>query len=238
VSGGAQGPRANDPGFLARARDVLFAPERGFQAVARHPSTFWQPLLLLALVNGLAITAFYDRLVVPEQLRAIEARGLGEAEAAEAEKIFNAPGTRIATIGVAVLGVPVVALVVAVVAHLAGGYLLGGSGTFIGSFAAVSYALLVGIVEWVAKLPVMLAQGQLEVFFGPALLLAAPDPTRFWDAFLLKLDVFSGWKAVLIGIGVAITHRIARRGPMVGFLLGLWILWAVVSALLGSAFAG
>ena len=43
---------------------------------------------------------------------------------------------------------------------------------------------------------------------------------------------------VLIGIGVAITHRIARRGPMVGFLLGLWILWAVVSALLGSAFAG
>ena len=158
--------------FFARAWDVLFAPGRGFEAVARRPRTLWQPLLLLALVNGIAIGAFYDRLVVPEQMRAIEARGLGEAEAAEAEKIFLSPWTRIATVGIAVLGVPAAALIVAVVAHLGAGYLLGGAGTFFGSWAAVSYALLVGIVEWVAKLPVMLAQNRLEVFFGPALFLA------------------------------------------------------------------
>ena len=227
-----------EPSFFVRMRDVLFAPERGFQAVARRPSRLWQPLVLLALVNGLLVTVFYDRLVVPEQMLAIEARGLGEAETRETERLILGPGVRAATIALSGLGSAAVSLVVALVTYLAAAYLLGGEGSFLGTWAAVAHALLVGVVEWLVKLPVMLARGRLEVLFGPALVLSEPDRGSFLDALLMKFDVFTGWKVILIGIGVAIVHNIRPRRRLVQLMIGLWILWAVISAAFSSALMG
>ena len=97
------GPQ-EEPSFFVRMRDVLLAPERGFQAVARRPGRFWQPLLLIGLVNGLLVTSFYERLVVPEQMLAIEERGFGEAERAEAERVILGTGPRVATIALSFVG--------------------------------------------------------------------------------------------------------------------------------------
>jgi len=239
-AGAVQSPPApqEEPSFFVRIRDVLFAPERGFQAVARRPGRLWQPLLLIALVNGVLVTAFYDRLVVPEQMLAIEARGLGEAQTRETERVILGSGPRAATIALSAVGAAVVSLGVALVSYLGAAYLLGGGGTFLGTWAATAHALCIGVVEWLVKLPVMLSRGRLEVLFGPALLLSEPDRGRFLDAFLMKLDVFTGWKVVLTGIGVAIVHGIVPRRRMVYFLLGLWILWAVVTAAFSSALMG
>jgi hypothetical protein len=219
-------------------RDVLFAPERGFLAVARRPSRLWQPLVLLGLVNGLLVTVFYDRLVVPEQMLAIEARGLGEAETREAERMILGPGPRAATIALSGLESVIVSLVVALVTYLVAAYLLGGEGTFLVTWAAAAHALLVGVVEWLVKLPVMLARGRLEVLFGPALLLSEPDRGSFLDALLMKFDVFTGWKVILTGIGVAIVHNIRPRRRLVQLMIGLWILWAVITAAFSSALMG
>jgi hypothetical protein len=224
--------------FLVRIRDVLFAPSRGFARVARAPGRLWQPLLLMAIVNTVPLAVFYDQLVVPEQRRAVAARGLGAAETAEAERLFLSPTLRFATSAIGFLSVPVISIAVALVAYLGAAYLLTGNGTFLGSWAAVSHALLVGLVELAIKLPVMLSQGRLEVFFGPALLLSQPDRSKFLHAFLMSLDVFTAWKLVLAGIGVAIAHGIRARGQVIGFLLGAWVLFEILHAALTSALAG
>ena len=101
---------------------------------------------------------------------AIEARGLGEAETREAERLILGPGPRAATIALSVVGSAAVSLLVALVSYLGAAYVLGGEGTFLATWSAAAHALLVGVVEWAVKLPVMLGRGRLEVLFGPALL--------------------------------------------------------------------
>jgi hypothetical protein len=224
--------------FWARARDVIVAPARAFEAVVRNPSTLWQPLLAVALVNGLVVMAFYDRLVIPEQQAAIEEQELSPEEAAQAEAMLEGGAARGASYTLGFLGTPLASVVTAAAIHVGAAFLLGGSGTFLASWAAVAYTLLIGIVEWLVKLPVMLAEGRLEVFFGPALLLEDHDPGRFLDAFLGQLDLFTIWKAAVMAIGVAVVHRLKRRGPAFALVFGLWLLWALISAALGTAFAG
>jgi hypothetical protein len=102
----------------------------------------------------------------------------------------------------------------------------------------VAYAQLVGIVEWLVKLPVMFEQERLEVFFGPALFLEDYDPSQFFHAFLAQFDLFTIWKAALTALGVAVVHRLKRKEPAFGLVFGLWLLWALISGALGTAFAG
>jgi hypothetical protein len=224
--------------FWSRARDVIIAPARAFEAVALRPATLWQPLLAVALVNGLVVIAFYDRLVIPEQMAAIAEQDLSAEEAAQAEAMMEGGAARGASYALGFLGTPVASVLTAAAIHVGAAFLLGGSGGFLATWAAVAYALLIGIVEWVVKLPIMLSRERLEVFFGPALFLSEHDPGRFLHAFLGQLDVFTIWKAAVMAIGVAVVHRLKRWNPAFALVFGLWLLWALVSAALGTAFAG
>jgi len=137
----------------------------------------------------------------------------------------------------ATIGMPIAALLMAVIAHLAVGFLLGGGGTFLQSWAVVCYALLVGVLELVVKLPAMLKQGTPEVFFGPAILLERTDPPSFLFQFLKEFDLFTFWKIGLIALGLAVVHRLRMKTVLVT-LLGSWLLWALGSATVTTVLRG
>ncbi len=239
-AGGPGGPPAapSGGGFLRRAIDLFVAPPACFAAVERVPRTWWQPLLILTLASVALVGFGYERVILPAQLEAMRAQSdLAGADLAQAEEVIRSPMVRAIGIAGAALGMPIAALLMALIAHLAVAFLLGGGGTFLLSWAVVCYALLVGVLELAVKLPAMLKQGTPEIFFGPALLLERTAPPSFLFEVLKEFDVFTLWKIGLIGLGLASAHRLRLKTVLVT-LLGIWLLWALGSATVTTALLG
>ena len=245
MQGGERAGRAGAPagtggagGFLRRALDLVIAPRECFAAVERGPRTWWQPLLVLVLASVALVAFGYEQVILPAQLEALSTQGdLAGAELARAEEVIRSPMVRALGIGGAAIGMPIAALLMAVIAHLAVAFLLGGGGTFLQSWAVVCHALLVGVFELVVKLPAMLKQGTPEVLFGPAILLERTDPPSFLYQFLKEFDVFTFWKIGLIALGLALVHRLRMKTVLVT-LLGIWLLWSLGSATVTTALRG
>ena len=225
-------------GFLRRALDLFIAPGACFAAVERVPKTWWQPLLVLTLASVALVAFGYEQIILPAQLEAMRSQSeISGADLARAEEVIRSPMVRAIGIAGAALGLPIVALLMALIAHLAVGFLLGGGGTFLASWAVVCYALLVGVLELLLKLPAMLKQGTPEIFFGPALLLERTEPPSFLFQVLKEFDVFTLWKIALIAVGLAAVHRVRPKTVLVT-LLGIWLLWALGSATVSTALRG
>ncbi len=224
--------------FLRRAMDVFVAPGKAFAAVDLVPRTWWQPLLVLVLLTAGFVLFAYDRVIIPAQLEALaEREEMSGADLAQAESMIKSPAIRALGIGGAVLGTPLSALVIALVAHLVVGFLLGGGASFLRTFAVVCYGLLIGVLELGVKLPAMLAQGTPEVPFGPALLLGAEDAGGFLFAFLKHLDIFSLWKLLVMALGLSIVHRVRLKSVAVALIM-VWLLYALGAATVGTALGG
>ncbi len=235
---GAQVAGTKEAGFLRRLLDLVIAPGEAFTAIDRRPNTWWQPLLLLTLVSVAFVFFSYDRVIVPAQIEALRARGdVTGADLAQAEGMVRSSAMRALGVGGALIGTPVSALLVALVAHLVTAFLLGGTATFIHTWAVVCHALVVGVIEILVKLPAMLAQGTPEIPFGPALFLEQTSPPSFLYEFVKELDVFTFWKLGLLAVGLAKVHRLRAQTVGVSLVLVL-LLWAVGSATVGTALRG
>lgn len=225
-------------GFLRRALDLFIAPRACFAAVERVPRTWWQPLLVLTLASVALVGFGYERVILPAQLEAVSAQGnIAGDDLAKAQEVIQSPMVRALGVGGAAIGMSIAALLIALVAHLTVGFLLGGAATFLQSWAVVCYALLVGLLELIVKLPAMLKQGTPEIFFGPALLLERTDPPSFLFQFMKEIDVFTLWKIGLIALGLAYVHRLRTKTVLVT-LLGIWLLWSLGSATVTTALRG
>jgi hypothetical protein len=229
-------PEVSEPGFLKRAILVFADPERAFAAVDRRPATWWQPLLLMAVLGLVIVYLIYDRVILPEQLAALERRFEGE-ELAQARGTVEGGLVRGIAYASGFLGAVIATMVTSLLAHLVAAYLLGGTATFVRTLAVVSYALLVGVVESLVKVAMMITLSTPHVFFGPALLLEPQDPPTFLFALLSHIDLFTLWKLWLIAVGLALVHRIGRNS-ILWALLGLWTLWAVGSSAVQAALGG
>jgi hypothetical protein len=238
AAAGAGGAAGGGGGFFRRMLDLFIAPGDCFAAVERAPRTWWQPLLVLTLASVALVAFTYDRVILPAQLEALTSRGeISDADLAQAEEVIRSPMVHALGTGGAAVGTPAAALLMALVAHLATGFLLGGGGTFLQTWAVVCYALLVGVLELIVKLPAMLAQGTPEIFFGPALLLERTDSPSFLFQFVKEFDVFTFWKIGLIAVGLALVHRLRMKTVLVT-LLGIWLLWALGAATVTTALRG
>lgn len=221
------------PGFLSRIALTFAAPSQIFAAIDRAPGSWWQPLLLIAILNGVLVHLTYDRVIVPSQIAAMEERGVEAEELAQAKTFILSGAARGLALGGAVLGTPIAALVSALVIHLVAGFLLGGSAGFTRTWAVVCQSLLISLPEDAAKVPIMIADQSTQVSFGPALLLSPGEPSRFLFNLISQIDAFTIWKVVLVGLGLATVHRISR-GSAITACLVIWGLWAVGAA----SFAG
>lgn len=233
---GPEGSEDGEMGFLGRAIRVYTDPERAFEAVDRHPETWWQPLVLLAILGGLAVYLVFDQVIQPEQLAALERRFEGE-ELARARQAIEGGLVRNMAYASGVIAPAVSAIVSALVAHLVAAYLMSGTGSFVRSLAVVSHALLVGVVESVVKVGMVLSLSTSQVHFGPALLLERPESPTFLYSLLAQIDLFTLWKIWLSAVGLAIVHRVGRQG-LLWALLGVWAVWVIGSSAVGAALSG
>jgi hypothetical protein len=213
--------------FLQRLIDVYTAPARAFAAVAESPRTWWQPLVVVALLTAAAIYLLIDSVILPAQLEELR-RQVEDPE----ERAVAARWIRTVT-WMAPAIVPLTIVVLGFIVHGIARLGLGGDGRVIQSLAVTTHAYLINIVGEIVRVSLMLLKGSPEVFLGPAALLPGDLEGTFVFRFLGQLDVFAAWKVVLVGIGLAIAHRL-DMARVVRVLVVLWLLWAVLMAVLGG----
>jgi hypothetical protein len=235
VEGGGS-PGESAPGFPQRVILIYTDPERAMRAVDLRPQAWWQPLILLAILGVISISLTWDRVILPEQIEAIERRA-GGADLEQAMSMVESGWMRGVAYASGALMPAVLAVLVALASHLAAAFLLGGGASFVRTLAVVSHALLIGIVEVVAKVSMMLIESTSKVYFGPALLLSPGDPPGFLFSLLSHVDLFTLWELWLVAVGLAIVHRV-KRSSILWALLGLWALWSVGSSAVTASFGG
>lgn len=227
-------------GFLARLLGVFVAPERAFAAVDRRPGTWWQPLLLMAVIGLVVVHLIYTPVIVPAQHEVLERKGLEGEQLEQAARMIESGWVRALAYGGAVLEPLAAALLAALLGHFGAAFLLGGAGSFSRSWSVVCHVLPIGALESAIKVPIMLAQGTPDVHFGPALLFPVAgngEPRDFLFHLAVRADVFALWKLAVGGMGLALVHRV-KRGSMLGLVFALWALWAVGASAVAKAVGG
>lgn len=104
-----------------------------------------------------------------------------------------------------------------------GAFILGGQASYRDTLAVVLYASLVGVVEWVVKIPLILQTGTTKVETGLALLLPGSLDGTLIYRFFHRLDIFAMWKVFLVTIGVALVYRVEEKKART-VLFGAWAL--------------
>ena len=217
--------------FLTRLIDIHLAPERALRVVAAFPRTWWQPTLFLIILGAVAIYLTMDRLIVPEMINSMVEQGLSDEQIDDSLPVMKfIPWA-------ALILVPLQILVIALVAHLCANLLLGGVGAYLGAVSVVAHSLLIGVVEALVRVPLMLAKESLEVYLGPALLLPADMQETLLFRVIAQFDIFTIWKVLLIGLGLAIVYRLAPRRA-IAMMVVLWLIWVLATALLGGLAPG
>lgn len=104
-----------------------------------------------------------------------------------------------------------------------GAFVLGGQATYRETLTVVLYASLVGVVEWVVKIPLILQTGTTQVETGLALLLPGSLDGTLIYRFFHRLDIFAAWKVFLVALGVALVYQVEEKKART-VLFGAWVL--------------
>jgi hypothetical protein len=210
-------PRARS-GFWSDCVALWFSPAGLFSSVAERPRSRAALVLLLVLVT-LSTLATLDPLLETMQSRGaaeIRERG-GNPETLE---ILSGPWVRA---GLAVTA-PLLFLL-ALAAHAGGAYLLlaltGGTDAprpFARLFHVATWGRLVQVPRLLLWVPLVLARGSGEVYFGPAAFVSSDGHSPLFTA-LAALDLFSIWFLVLFALGIKIVLRVSGLRAAVAAVL-------------------
>ena len=222
---------AQKSNFLSRLMHIHTAPERAFRAVIAQPGTWWQPVLLLALLGAGIIWFTMDDLIMPAMRE-----GMLERDVAEDQIDGALPILRLVT-WASLLLVPLRMVVIALVGHLSATLVLGGTGRYVMALAVISYAHLVGVVETIVRVPLMLLKQSIEVHLGPVLLLPVEMQETFVYRALAQFDVFAIWKVLLMGLGLGLAYGLVPRRTII-LMVALWLVWVLATSALGGLAGG
>ena len=222
-------PKPEKASLLDDFMDIFYAPSAVFGR--REKSSFWIPLLIVAVLTGLVFVANRD-LMAPimeaEMSRAMAKQGtqMTEAQLQAAQKVTGVIGT----IGAFVFA-PIAVMFVGLITWLVG--------KFFDSKQTLNAALVVAAFAYVPKIVegiLIRVQGTLidtssftspfSFSLGAGRFLDPETTSPILLALLGRVDVFTIWVTVLLVIGLAVTGKIPRsRAAIAGVIV--WLLGAL-----------
>jgi hypothetical protein len=225
--------------------DVLYAPRAVFER--RRDGRFGAALLVYVAI-ATAIAAFTMPMMAPifdrqldRQIAQMREQGAGEQQIATARSMIQKmQGPVAGAIGGAVSSAGAVLLV---------GLLLWAVGKAIGSEATLPQSMMVSTYANVPRILGMILTGALLLFADPASLSSVAQltygPARFMSpdsdpvllAFLQRIDLFTIWVTVLLGVGLAVVGKLSRGKALAAAACVYLIatVWAVMWALRQAA---
>lgn len=215
----ATGPgfAAEDLSLFARIQRVFYAPSTAFAAVRGQESAHdWLLPVLLVCAVGVGcynLTLDVGAPAVQEQLE-----GLDEAERQQAEA-FRSHGWMVVPVGL-FLSLVVVGGVLLLLVRSA----FQAEVSYRQMLVVKAYALLVVAVEWVVRVLLVLATGDIGAHLGLGLLLSEEAATTLGGRLLTALNPFDLWQVGIMGVGLSVLADAPVRRATLALGL-LWLLW-------------
>ena len=216
----ATGPgfAAEDLSLFARIQRVFYAPSTAFAAVRGQESAHdWLlPALLVCAVGVGSYNLTLD--IGAPAVQQLE--GLDEAERQQAEA-FQEHGWMVVPVGL-FFSLVVVGGVLLMLARSA----FQAEVSYRQMLVVKAYALLVVGVEWVVRVVLVLATGDIGAHLGLGLFLSEEAAATFGGRILAALNPFDLWQIGIMGVGLsALADAPVRKATL---MLGLlWLIWIV-----------
>jgi membrane protein, antimicrobial resistance system len=214
--------------------DVFYAPSQVF--ARRESGNALIPILVVTLVIGglfLANRGVLQPVIDAEFDRARELM-MRKNPQMDAASVDRARGMmeKVGNIG-AFFGPPIAIIILAFISWIAS-KLVGAAQTLHAAFVVAAYAYVPKVLEQVA----LGAQGYFidpasvtglnTLSLGPARFVARDAVSPALLAVLMRLDIFTIWVMVLIGIGIAVTGKIPRSKGMIGAAI-TWVIGTLIA---------
>ena len=225
----------------ARLFGVLLSPRATYAAIAERPR--WLGALAVLLVLAMAPTTMFMATDVGKQawldaaLRQQEALGrtISDAQYQGMERMQSiAP--YITAVGQFIF-IPIMLLIIAAVCFAIFNALLGGDAAFKQVLAIVAHSNVIIGLSTVFTVPIMYARQAMTGATNLAVFLPFLEDTSFAARFLGAIDLFWSWWIVSLSIGLGVLYK-RRTGPIAIALMSVYIVIALVIALIRTALAG
>jgi hypothetical protein len=217
--------------------DVFLAPVKAFDAYKLKP-TIVVPLILIILLGAISGGLPY-RQNAQAQIEMLSKSTTPDSPVVKGMiQQSEDPGPIGGMIGGAIV-LPLVTLIGALIAWVAGSFILGKKAAYSHVWGVVLLAELIAMVGRVLTVLLVLAKDSIFVSIGPAALLPGKDFTSILYGILYYTDVFAIWSVIVAGLGYAAIFGASRsKGMTISIILwAIGILFAVGGQLFGLSFA-
>jgi hypothetical protein len=220
--------------LAARFVGVVFAPKETFVAVAARPKWFGM-LLLTTVLTAVVLGGFFATPVGQQAYldQASKPNPITGTVPGEQQMKYIEMSARwmpyIYGVG-ALIGSPIVVLIMAGIAFLVFGTFMGGQATFKQVFAVVVHSGVIGVVSQLIVMPVNYFRETLESPMNLAVLLPMLDPGGFIAKLLGSVELFRVWSVITLSIGLGVVYK--RRTQSVA--IPLFVLYAVIAIVMAA----
>ena len=217
---------------FARFIGIIFSPKDTFQNVAAHPRVLGI-LILICAVSAVLLGGFFATQVGQDAWLEVATRGreIPPQQMAMMEKMSRFAGPL--AVGQAIVGVPIMLVIVAGILFAIFNAVMGGNATFKQVFAIVTHSWVVPVVSQLFTLPLSYMRGTISSATNLGVLLPMIDESSFLGHFLGSIDFFWIWTCIVLSIGLAVLYRRKTQSILVGFL-SLYGVIALIIALVKS----
>ncbi len=234
--------------FMARAANVFTSPSELYSEVAAIPvqATSWSIPFVTSLILALVFTfALYNNPALRQQIydaqdrtwkEAVTQGKMTQSQYEQMSSAMESSGPAMFMViggGAAIVWISVIFFGVALLLWLIVKFGLKASLSYGKIIEVTGLASLISIAGTIVTLLLMYAFNTMYATPGAGLLmLNSFDPTNTGHRILASLNIFTMWEVLIIGVGISkVSGKSAGLG--IGIVLGLWILWVIVSSLLG-----
>jgi len=235
---------------VGRIFGAIFNPKPTFESIVQRP-TWILPLVLFSLLSIVTIFIFGQRvgwrsfMVRQDQQNSRLQKQMDQMTPEQREKMLDQQ-TKIAPIfGYVggVLGIFIVAVIVAAVLMVAFNMMTGGGIGFVASLGIVAHSWVPGLIAGLLGILVLFLKDPSTVDIQHLVATNAgaflsDDAPKWQESLLSSLDLFTFWSMILMGIGYnAANPKKISFGKALGTIVVVWAIYVVCKVGIAAAFS-